>query len=195
MDAYQAYQTFIALQQHFTGESYNYFTYNGKTNTSQQSFMSNKTKWNYYKLVRKYTDLESFFLANFVYGDPQWIGDMMTDEADKNYKRWLKYNNAISRLFKEEFTYIFSLGAAADKVIDGQNSPLLTAVYQGKVSIETLLILDSMTPLLDQWNTKLIDPILWPKFYKKCKKYKPWIQKLNMDKFKTLAKEVINEQN
>lgn len=191
MNGYQTYQTFIALKNYFHHD-YDYFKYNGKTNISETSFMNRSDKWLFVKLARKYSDPESYFLANFVYGDPVWINDMMTSEADKNFKRWLKNTQAIKKIFEDNIRYMYSLKDPF-LVKDGQNPPLLTAIYRNDITIETLLILECIGPFIHHWNTSIIDPILWPKFYNKCIKYKPWIEKLDIPKFKEIFKKVINE--
>lgn len=191
MNGYQTYQTFLALKQYFHGD-FEYFKYNGKTNTSETTFMNSKNKWLFVKLAGKYSDPESYFLANFVYGEPTWIQDMMTAEADKNFKRWLKNTQAISKIFEDNIRYMYAMENPF-LVKDGQNPPLLTAVYRNEITIETLLILDCLIPFLHHWNKDLVDPIIWPKFYNKCVKYKPWIEKLNLVKMKDIFKKVVNE--
>jgi len=40
--AYKAYQTFIALKQHFSKNNYDYFKYNGRTKSNINSFRTKK---------------------------------------------------------------------------------------------------------------------------------------------------------
>lgn len=192
MDAFDAYVAFLAIKQHFESDSYNYFEYNGKVNTSKQAFAMRKDKLSFYQLVRKYKDPVSLYVANFVYDDIHWVGDLMTDKAEQNYRRWLKNNNALGMVFKEDMRIALeSFDSFNPK--QGNNPKLLDMVYQGSISIESLLILDRMGPFLHGWNKKISDTIIWPSFYKKITKYKSWIAKLELDKFKVILKEVCNE--
>ena len=196
MDVFNSYKLWLALKQHFTNDDYNYFLMNGQVKCSIQSFNQRKDKYNFHKLVRKYTDLEGFYIANFIYGDPQYSGDLMTVEADLYYKRWLKNQNALGHVFKNEYSQIYNnFQEKMLQCIDGQNPPLLIATYQGYISIETLLILNEIGPgFIDNWNNQITDPIIWPKFYKKMIKYRPWITKLDLTKFKAIVEEVENAE-
>jgi len=64
---YEAYALWNALKLHFTSDSYDFFKYNGKTNVSKQSFTHNKSKYQFYKLARKYSidELKHFMLLTF----------------------------------------------------------------------------------------------------------------------------------
>ena len=127
----------------------------------------------------------------------------MTKEADDNFKRWLKINNAITKIFKDDLDYIINHNLMIDDIADikaKQNPKLLTATYQQIISIETLLLLDEILvrktnqSFITYWNTIVGDDLLWPKFYKKLIKYRPWIQKLAIDKFALIVKDKLNEQ-
>lgn len=148
--------------------------------------------------MKRYQDLEGFYVANLVYGDVTWSGDLMKLEADQNYKRWLKMQNAISHLFKNEMREALAVYNLVEliQVVFGQNPLLLVMVYRNEISPETLLILDQLHPFIDSvWNMKILDDdILWPKFYQKMCKYRPWIQKLDMKKFQRILGEVMNEE-
>ena len=62
---FAAYALWNALKLHFTSDSYDYFKYNGKTNVSKSTFSTNKSKYQFYKLSRKYNleELKDFYVA------------------------------------------------------------------------------------------------------------------------------------
>jgi len=74
---FAAYALWNALKLHFTSDSYDYFKYNGKTNVSKSTFSTNKSKYHFYKLSRKYNleELKDFYVANFIQGKGDWVGD------------------------------------------------------------------------------------------------------------------------
>jgi hypothetical protein len=78
------YMMYNALRLHFTTDSYDYFKYNGKTNTTKESFLTHKNKYAFYRLSRKHTleDARDFFVANFLVNDSKWVGELLTEEAD-----------------------------------------------------------------------------------------------------------------
>jgi len=61
---FAAFALYNALKTHFTSTSYDFFKYNGKTNVSKETFMKHKSKYQFYKLSRKYTleELRNFFI-------------------------------------------------------------------------------------------------------------------------------------
>ena len=95
---FEAYALWNALKLHFTSDSYDYFKYNGKTNVSKQSFTTNKSKYQFYKLSRKYgiDELKQFYVANFIEGKGDWIGELLQD-GEENYTNCLLYTSPSPR--------------------------------------------------------------------------------------------------
>ena len=57
IDGYEAFSMYQSLKLHFNQQSYDFFKYNGKTNTSKMVFENRKDKYHFYKLARKVTQL------------------------------------------------------------------------------------------------------------------------------------------
>lgn len=185
----------MGLYLHFTTNDYDYFKSNGAVRASKESFALRSDKYVFHKLVRKYpNDLEQFFLAQLVYTDAKWVNQFMSKESDDNYRRFLKNQQAITNVFKNDLSKM-TFNHSLMEVIDGQNPALLVSVYRNQITIETLILLDIILPFLNEWNSKITDTILWPSFYKKCVKFKPFLQKLNIEKFKKIAKDIITDQS
>jgi len=193
---FEAFALYNALKTHFTSSSYDFFKYNGKTNVSKDSFMKNKAKYQFYKLSRKYSleQLRNFFLANFIYGDSTWVGEMLGPEGDKAYSKWQKTNQSLTYVFENDI-----IGLLGDDnpeqmlaVIDGQHPNLLREVMSGSIQIETMVILNDIMNFFPMWNRKISDDIIWPNWRLKCEKYTPFI---NYDKvkFKNILRELIKE--
>jgi hypothetical protein len=66
--AFEAYQTYLALKQHFTKPGYDFFKYNGKVKVQASSFDVRKDKYQFHKLS-KHTDPINYLVSNFVYND------------------------------------------------------------------------------------------------------------------------------
>jgi len=105
---FAAYALWNALKLHFTSESYDYFKYNGKTNVSKQTFTTNKSKYQFYKLSRKYNldELKNFYIANFIQGKGDWVGDLLQD-GDENYTKWQKTQQSLTYTFENDIMYMF----------------------------------------------------------------------------------------
>ena len=94
MDIYEgfaAYQTYVAIRNHFKQDSYDFFKYNGKTRVGQDSFLKRNDKYFFAKLQRKLStsELVGFFVANFIAVDSNWSGSLVTEISISIYKLWL----------------------------------------------------------------------------------------------------------
>jgi hypothetical protein len=59
-------------------------------------------------------------------------------------------------------------------VLDGQHPPILCYALARKINIETFIILDDILHFIPKFNRDMQDTIVWPDYYKKCMKYKPF---------------------
>ena len=110
MTGYETFEIYQALKLHFTSDSYDFFKYNGKTNVSVTAFENRKDKYHFYKLSRKCTnkdDLINFIVANFVEDEKSWVGNLLVEEADMNYRKRQKVIQSLSYTFENDLTKIF----------------------------------------------------------------------------------------
>jgi hypothetical protein len=193
---FEAFALYNALKTHFTSNSYDFFKYNGKTNVSKDSFMKNKAKYQFYKLSRKYSqeELRNFFIANLIYGDSKWVGEMTGPIGEEVYKKWQKINQSLTYRFEND---ILGLVGEDDpekllEVNDGQHPLLLVEVMSGTISLETMVILNDIMKFFPMWNKKISDDIIWPNWRLKCEKYAPFVT-YDKIKFKNILKEIVTE--
>jgi hypothetical protein len=193
---YAAFAMYNSLKLHFTSKSYDYFKYHGKTNVSSVTFLKNKSKYQFYKLARKYNldELRDFYIANFLEGD-KWVGEIANADGEEVYKKWQKTQQSLTYTFENDIIYLLSNGGSPDSMLEVKpNSyPVLMHLVQLKqVSLETLCILNDIMKFFPMWDKKIDDDIVWPDFKMKCEKYTPF---LNYDKvkFKNILKEKIKE--
>ena len=193
---FEAFALYNALKTHFTSTSYDFFKYNAKTNVSKDSFMKNKAKYQFYNLSRKYSleQLRNFFLANFIYGDSTWVGEMLGPEGDKAYSKWQKTNQSLTYVFENDIIRLVGNDAPDQMLIvnDGQHPKLLREVMSGTIAIETMVILNDIMHFFPMWNRKISDDIIWPNWRLKCEKYAPFVT-YDKVKFKNILKEIIIE--
>ena len=76
-------------------------------------------------------------------------------------------------------------------VIDGQHPPILRYALANKINIETFIILDDILNFIPKFNRDLQDPIVWPDYYNKCVKYKPFFTH-DLDTSKKSLKKVLD---
>ena len=189
MQPFEAYKLFLAIKNHFTKDSYDYFKYNGKVTASFNSFLARKDKYYFSKLTKK-DDLLNFLVSNFLEKEKiGWVGDLMHEDADENYKKWLGRQQNLSYLVKEDLGKIDDLKETL-KVLDGQHPKLLKMLMQKELMPETLLIIDFFTNVFDVWDKKIQDTIVWPTFRMRLLKYKPFF-KFDKDNMKKILLETV----
>jgi len=194
---FEAYKLYSALKLHFTSTSYDFIKYGGKTNVSQDSFLRNKSKYSFYKLSRKYSmeELKNFYIANFVYGDSSWVGEMTGPNGEEVYKKWQKINQSLTYRFETDIARILEQADKPDdliKVPSGGHPDLLLGAMQNDICIETLIILNDIMNFFPMWDKKISEDIIWPNWKMKLEKYKPFVQ-YDKVKFKSILKEAISE--
>lgn len=194
MSPFDCYKTYLALKNHFTKESYDYFTYNKKTRASLQSFYKRRDRFWFEKISRQKNekDVENFFVANFVScNDPEtlWIGEIIK-EGDDRYKDWQKKVQSLSYIFKQESQSLFS-DNKFDQVFNcSRGHPILLKYFlRGNISLETLVIYEKIFLFGNKFDKKLKDPV-WETVSRRIKKYSPFLH-IDIINYRKILKEVI----
>ena len=193
---YDAYREYLALKNHFTKDNYDYFKYNKKVRATVQSFYKRKDRMWFEKISRQKSDQEvvDFFVSNFVScPDPEtlWIGEMIK-EGEERYQQWQKKIQSLSYFFKEESELLFEENKFEDVFTCSKGHPVLLKKYlSGKVSLETMVLLDKVFVYSKNFDKKLQDPV-WQTVSRRIKKYMPFI---NTDVFlvRKILKNIILE--
>lgn len=173
MTPFDTYKMYIALKQHFTLERYDYFRYNGMVRVSLDSFLSRQDKYYFDKLSR-HAEPQGLMISNFSRSNNYWVGDLLKEESETTFKKWLAYNNSLSYNFKNEISRLPIIESCK---VGKDDTPLLMKEFRrGHVSIETMIILDRFLGIFKSWDSKIQDTILWPDMKRKCLKYKPFMR-------------------
>lgn len=195
MTPIEVFKTYLAFKNHFTKESYDYFQYCGKSRASKESFNKRKDRYFFERISRQKNDdeIKYYFLANFVEcDDPSrlWIGEII-ESGETHYLNWLKRYQSLSYVFKTETNIFISKDNFNDLFkINGTSHPEILKKYLQKgISIETLIILDSILDYVKKFDKKLIDPI-WEFVSLRIKKYKPFLNN-DKEKYIKILKEII----
>lgn len=195
MSSFDTYSLFLALKNHFTQPSYDYFRYNGKTNASPDSFMSRRDRFQFQKLSRKVnaSDMKDFIVANLLAGK-SWVGDFLEDDANDNYLSYVKRKQAFSYVFANELDKFFSENPpeCAFKSKDGQLPPVLNCLMNGTISPETFAILNHYIGFSKVFDQKLKDDYIWSKYRSTITKLYPFLE-FDRKKIADILKEKIKE--
>lgn len=187
MQAFDAYKLYLALKSHFTSKSYDFFKYNGAVKASASAFEKRRDKYQFNKLA-KHKDLVNFLTANMVYGNANaWVGDLLGNESSAMlYREFLKVRDSLAYVFTQDLEKLDDDVFANFTVVDGQHPPLLKLALRKEIHIETFIILNDFWQFTKKWNSEIIDDVIWPDFFMKCKKYRPFIS-YDKEKFMQIA--------
>jgi hypothetical protein len=187
MSAFECYKEYLALKNHFSSPNYDYFRYNGKLKVNSTSFDQRKDKLFFQKLA-KHPDVHNFLVANLSKNDKAWIKELAySDDAERVYKDWLKRNQSLTYVVKNDLSQLDSPFDGNFIVSKTQSHPRLLQLYLGgHVTLETMCILLDITKAKKHWDSKMeFDPI-YDEVRKKIEKYTPFI-KYDKDKMKKIV--------
>lgn len=191
---YAAFNLYHSLQLHFKGK-YDYIKYGGKTTMTKEKFLQRADKYFFYRLSRRYSyeELKNFYISNFLEDPNIRPGPLEMPPAEEIYRKWLGVIGSLKYRYTNDVMYLMeNYGDKAFNIKNGQYPPLLSAVLEGKVTMETLIILNEILQFFPKWNEKIDDDIIWPTLRMKYEKYAPF---LNYDKkvYRDILKNTIKE--
>ena len=195
MTPFDCYKMYVSLKNHFTRETYDYHKYCGKSRASLQSFYKRKDRFWFEKISRQKNEKEiiNFFVSNFVSVDnPQnlCIGEIIKS-GEKTYSEWLKRQQSLTYLFKEESAKLIS-GIKLEDIFDCSRGhpPILKKFLSGEISIETLVIYNKIFLFGSNFDKKLKDPV-WEIISLKIKKYNSFIN-IDIFQYKKFLRDMVN---
>jgi hypothetical protein len=181
MSAFDCYKEYIALKNHFTKPSYNYFKYNGKSKLNVGSFDARKDKL-YFMKVAKHPDPRNYILSNLVENPKLWIKEIAFSLSSESvYKDWAKRQQSLMYMFKEELSKLNEDFDYNFKAEDRTHPYVIKLFLRKEVSLETLVILVDLVKCSAYWSKRFeCDPTI-EDILNKIMKYRPF---LNYDREK-----------
>jgi len=182
-DPFESYKLYNALKLHFES-SYDAVKYNFKSNVTPNSFFKRKDKYFFAKLGRKHNgELKDYYVANFKAGK-SYIGDMMDEEGEQNYREHKRIQESIHRVFSIDINRLTEENVSFDYLFKtGDNAhPLVVKLWlQEEISLETVVILNAIFKFIDRESKNISDTIIWPDTRRLIEKYEPFVN-FNRDK-------------
>ena len=178
-EGYDAYCLYLAVNNHFHTDSYDYFKYAGKTSVKLKTFLKRKDKYHFAKLARKYhTELKDFYVAN-LYKQKYYVRNLLEQECDKNYKEFKKKKQKLTYIVMEDMRYLFDKYKHIDMCIgikDGQHSNILREYLGGKINAETFIAVDKIFNIFKDYDSMITESFIWPKERKRLDKLTPFLE-------------------
>lgn len=189
MTAINAAKLYNALRLHFNTD-YDYFKYNGKTKTK---FIDNNRLYVFEKLDKLYTDkIKDFYIANFVVDTKIYPNNLLSDTSSDIYMNWMRRKENLTYIYKNDIQNVIQDTESFNDLLEVKGSfpILLRKTLQGKITIETLLIMNSVLKFFPVWDKKINDDIIWDSFKFRCRKYYPFIE-FDKGKMKQILKDEV----
>ena len=197
MAPFEVYCEYLALKNHFSNPKYDYFKYNKKVRATITSFNKRRDKYFFEKTSRKYKDQEivDFLVSNFVAAtsvNQVWIGEIISS-GERTYADWTKRQQSLTYLFKEQSNELLSNNELESVFNCSKGHPILLKRYLGgDVSLETLVIFEKIFSFRQKFDKKLNDPI-WETVSLKIQKYSPFLNNLDIFKYKKILRDIVDE--
>ena len=160
MEPIDIYLMYCAMKAHFGKSDYDFVTYKGKTRIKRDTFYKRKDRSFFVRLSRKYKteqDMTNYFVANFIKDKKGYIANF----SDENYESWKLKRQGFFEQFEVEMKPLVEAFEDLFIVINGQHPKLMREFLGGRVSLETVIILDELVNFDPAWNRELEDDIIW----------------------------------
>lgn len=179
MSPFDTYCLFIALKNHFTTESYDFFKYKGKTSASVKSFEARNDRFFFQKLSRKYSSeqMTDMLVANLLHGK-KWVGDFLSDDAEEIYYDYLKVKDSFTYVFVEETNKLFTEYSVPQVFQHKQGTypVILEKCLTGEIPLPVFVVLNDFFDFFSRLDEKLgKDDVIWSKIRLRCIKLRPFL--------------------
>ena len=191
MEPIDVYLMYCAMKAHFHKSNYDYVKYKGKTRISRDTFYKRKDRGFFVRLSRKYKseeEIKNYFLSNFIKDRKGYIANF----NDENYESWkLKRSNFFDMFVVEMAPFVKDFEPLFE--VKKHNHPkLLKEFLGGRVSIETLIVLDELVSYTKKWDEQLGDDVVWPDLKRFMNDYKRFLT-IDKNKYRINLLKLIEE--
>ena len=203
MDGYKAYRYYLAIKLHFTTDKFDVFQNRGNVKGTREAFNARNDRYIFEKLAQKHSDdkeIIQFFVSNFAYGNDTAI--YAGQEAEDNFMQWNKRKQSITKIFVDDLATLLThietnrlKHSAIFEFTENEYPVALKMFVGGKISIETLRIIDDFTDILEKWNHNLSVKYIWDNEMRRIKKLTGFVKydKIKIEKIFSAFKEELAE--
>ena len=191
MEPIDIYLMYCAMKAHFGNTDYDFITYKGKSRVSRDSFYKRKDRFFFVKLSRKYkeyNEIRDYFISNFIKDRNGYISSF----NNENYENWKIRRYSFYGIFSEEIRPFVKEFNPLFEVKKSEHPKLMKEFLGGRLSLETLIVLDELVKFTKKWNQKLKDDIVWLDLKKIMNDYKRFLT-IDKNKYRIQLLNLIEE--
>ena len=184
---------YCAMKAHFSKGDYDFVTYKGKTRIKRDTFYKRKDRSFFVRLSRKYKseeDIKNYFVANFIKNKKGYIANF----CNENYESWKLKRHSFFDMFEVEMKPLVEAFENLFSVENEQHPKLMREFLGGRVSLETVIILDELVNFVKAWNKELEDDIIWIDLRNLMNNYKRFLT-IDQEQYRIRLLKLIEESN
>jgi hypothetical protein len=189
-----AYSKYVSLKLHFNRDDYDYFKYEGKVKISPEAYDERADKPYFKRACKLYSEAEyvNLLIANFIYCQESWIGDIVSDLGKSRLFEWKKIIQSIKYTFKQDLIYIEEYLSDNDlnfNELFKKSTPYPAIVkfcVEKSISLETFVILNKLLNFVFRVDKLIDERILWNKYKLLSVKYAPFIASDDLSSYKQI---------
>lgn len=180
----------MALNNHFFQTTYDYFLYSGKVNIKPETYHKKRPdeKYRYEKLGKKFPyieELENFIVSNMLSAKKRiWIGNLTSGIADDVYLQWQGKTQSLQYNFSNDIKFLLNSCNSLNNIFkseDNNHPEIIKSLMRENITLESFVILEICLEFIKKLDKKLGDDRNWMMIKNKTIKYKPFIERLNID--------------
>ena len=191
MEPIDVYMMYCAMKAHFGKGNYDFIDYKGKTKITRNSFYKRKDRYFFVKLSRKYDteeEVKNYLISNFIKDKKGYIANF----NDENYESWKLKRQRFFSMFLVEMKPLVDAFENLFAVENKQHPKLMKEFLGGRVSLETMIILNELVDYEQAWTTELKDDIIWSDLNKLMNDYKRFLT-IDTKRYRILLLKLIEE--
>jgi hypothetical protein len=193
MEPIDVYLMYCAMKAHFGKGDYDFVTYKGKTRIKRDTFYRRKDRSFFVRVSRKYKteqEIQNYFVSNFIKDKKGYIANF----SNENYESWKLKRQGFFDLFDVEMKPLVEAFEDLFTVTNGQHPKLMREFLGGRVSLETIIILDELVNFGPDWNKQLEDDIIWIDLRNLMNNYKRFLT-IDQEQYKIRLLKLIEESS
>jgi hypothetical protein len=195
MEPIDVYLMYCAMKAHFGKSDYDFVTYRGKTRIKRDTFYKRKDRSFFVRVSRNYKteeEIKNYFVSNFIKDKKGYIANF----NDENYQSWKLKRKGFFDIFEVEMKPLVDAFEDLFMVTNGQHPKLMREFLGGRVSLETIIILDELVnfSLSLDWNKQLEDDIIWIDLRNLMNNYKRFLT-IDQEQYKIRLLKLIEESS
>ena len=178
MDGFKAYRYYLAIKLHFTTDKFDVFQNRGNVKGTREAFNARNDRYIFEKLAKKFDtdkDIIQYFVSTFAYGADTAI--YASSEADEAYNEWIKRKQSITKVFIDDLATLLThietnrlKHSSIFEFTDDEYPVALKLFIGGKITIESLRIIDDFYPIIEKWKLNSSVRYIWDNEFRRITK-------------------------